>query len=331
LSSALRRHRGDSATYDVDVRYRWSFGAQTFEGTRYDFLGASTSDRPHWEAIARRLQPGVSVGCWVDPRHPSQATLERDVRGGDVAVFLIPTGITVLAGLGLRALLRNGLPVGSRRTLPGPALVTEAGPVGLVPASTPGRRFGAALLVAALWNGIVWVVFSAWALRPGRGGGAIFGVAAAVFAVVGLYLAYRAVRALVALAAPRVRVTANARQLRLGDRLAVEWTFRGMNDALAEVSVALVGSEIARWREGGGTNASTTKSEVRAFARLPIASAAGPAGAMGSGSILVPDDTVPTFSASNNEIKWAVVVEASLRHLPDLREEFPVVLKPEAR
>src|SRR6266540_3563810 len=221
LSSALRRERGDTATYSVDVRYRWSISDQTFEGTRYDLVGASTSNRAHWERVVQRLAPGTTVECWIDPRRPSEAALVRAVHAGDLLLFLIPVAI------------------------------------------------------AALGNGFVWLALFGSMVQTGRRSpNAVLEIVLALFALVGAYPAYQAARALVALAAPRVRVTASARRVRTGDRLTVDWRFRGRDDAIS---------------------------------------------------------TVTTFTAPNNEIRWAVVVEAELRHLPDLREEFPVVVLPEPR
>ena len=55
-SSILRKQK---STYDVDVRYRWQAGGRSFEGTRYDLIGASTSDRDRWRSIVDRLVPGA--------------------------------------------------------------------------------------------------------------------------------------------------------------------------------------------------------------------------------------------------------------------------------
>src|SRR6266540_1994878 len=275
LSSALRRERGDTATYSVDVRYRWSISDQTFEGTRYDLVGASTSNRAHWERVVQRLAPGTTVECWIDPRRPSEAALVRAVHAGDLLLFLIPVAFAALAGLGLRALYKQGLANRVRWTPPGPEVTTEVGPVALAPASTPGRRLAVTLFVAVLWNGFVWLALFGSMVQTGRRSpNAVLEIVLALFALVGAYPAYQAARALVALAAPRVRVTASARRVRTGDRLTVDWRFRGRDDAIS---------------------------------------------------------TVTTFTAPNNEIRWAVVVEAELRHLPDLREEFPVVVLPEPR
>jgi hypothetical protein len=240
--------------------------------------------------------------------------------------------LVAIGGLMLWGVLRKGVPRGARPAGAPAMLVVEPGPVALKPASTPAVRFTRALFAAGFSNAIVWLALR-W-VAFGSGGGAFHWVLRAMFvffAAFGAYLAFAAARALVALAAPRVRVTASARQLRLGERLSVEWTFRGNNETISGVAVALVGSEIARVQRGDGDGGRSTQRQVRPFARFPVANAAGTGSANGTGTVIVPQNTVPTFSAPNNEIAWAVVVEASLRHLPDLREAFSVILLPEAR
>ncbi|HVT07501.1 MAG TPA: DUF3592 domain-containing protein [Polyangia bacterium] len=338
VSSALRVHRGDretAETYDVAVRYEWTVEGRHFQGDRYDLVdGYSSSNRAYWQSIADGLRPGRDVGCWVDPANPADAVLVRAIAPGAIATSAIPLAFVAVSLLLGRAALRKR-PLGIRRALPTrPLLAKSTGPVALAPASTPRGRLATAVVGAVLWNGVLWSLYDP--AIPGRveEEGFMVWVLAALFVVlaaVGVHLAYRAARALFALAAPRVSLTASARAVRLGDRLSVTWTFRGNARAISRVSVSVVGSEIVRSRDASGSGAGTTRRQVRCFAKMFVASAAAPGAGAGAGSVMLPANTVPTFSAPSNEITWAIVVEASLARLPDVREEFPIVLLPAAR
>lgn len=137
------------------------------------------------------------------------------------------------------------------------------------------------------------------------------------------------VRSLFRRAAPRAQVIAPA-QVHLGERLEVEWRLDHGGREVTNVSVTLVGLEIARRRISARTGI-TVVAETHVFLsyeldrRMPDR---GAAGSTGRGSVLMTAPAVPTLAGKVNEIAWAIVVEAAFQATAIWRNEFPVVVLP---
>jgi hypothetical protein len=123
-------------------------------------------------------------------------------------------------------------------------------------------------------------------------------------------------------------------QVHLGVPFEIEWGLDCPAGDLATVSVALVGSEIARQRISARTGISVM-SEASVFFDLVIARAIPEAGlrvAYGRAHVVVPagTGTVPSLLGRYNAIGWAIVVEAEFRppDAPRLSESFSIVVLP---
>jgi hypothetical protein len=134
-------------------------------------------------------------------------------------------------------------------------------------------------------------------------------------------------RRLVRASVPRARMVAPP-QIRLGERMAVEWGLDCPEGNAAQIAVTLVGSEIERQRVSARTGI-TVVSQRHVFRVLPIARAAPEPGlrvAYGLGTVVVPRRTSPSLTGQFHEIAWAIVVEASFRSADVLRESFPLTV-----
>ena len=137
------------------------------------------------------------------------------------------------------------------------------------------------------------------------------------------------IRHLLRRAAPRAQVIAPP-EVHLGERFDVEWRLDHGGREVTNVSVTLVGSEIARRRTSARTGI-TVVAETHAFLsyeldrRMPDR---GAAGSTGRGSVLLTAPAVPTLVGKVNEIAWAIVVEAAFQATAIWRNEFPVVVLP---
>jgi hypothetical protein len=132
------------------------------------------------------------------------------------------------------------------------------------------------------------------------------------------------VRRLFGRSAPRAHVSAPP-AVHLGEPLEIEWRLERGGAEISLVTVALVGTEIARRRISARTGISIV-TETRPFLILEIDRQAPDADAplaSGRGATTVPARTVPSFAGKLNEIAWAVIVEASFRTATVLRQEFP--------
>ena len=133
-------------------------------------------------------------------------------------------------------------------------------------------------------------------------------------------------------ATPRAQVIA-APELQLGEQLDVSWRIDYGSLEITNVSVTLVGTEIARQRISARTGISIV-TETRPFLelaidrRMPEQTARA---ADGRGAVIVPLSTVPSVAGTLNEISWAVVVEAAYQAKPIWRGHFPVAVLPRSR
>jgi hypothetical protein len=137
------------------------------------------------------------------------------------------------------------------------------------------------------------------------------------------------VRAVLRRARPRAQVIAPP-EVHLGERLDVEWRLDHGGREVTNISVTLVGSEIARRRTSARTGI-TVVAEVHAFLtyeldrRMPET---GAGGSTGRGSVVLTAPAVPTLAGKVNEIAWAIVLEAAFQATAIWRDEFPVVVLP---
>lgn len=100
LEARLESHAGDdSTTYSVKARYRYELDGRSYESTRVSLHGGSDNIGHYHQKLARILESHLVSGepypCFVDPRDPSQAILDRRPRWGMVgfySVFLLTFG-----------------------------------------------------------------------------------------------------------------------------------------------------------------------------------------------------------------------------------------------
>jgi hypothetical protein len=108
-------------------------------------------------------------------------------------------------------------------------------------------------------------------------------------------------------------VVVAAPEVRLGEELAVTWRLDWSAGVVTNVSVMLVGREVARQRISARTGISVV-TDARPFLtlavdrRMPDASART---ADGRGAVVVPASSVPSVGGVLNEIAWVIVVEAA--------------------
>lgn len=93
--------------YRADVRYAYQSTANRYESTRYRFIDPYTDNRPAAESAVARYAPGSVVSCYVDPRDPRQAVLDRRL-SPFMLIVLLPAAI---AGFGLWILAEIGVEV----------------------------------------------------------------------------------------------------------------------------------------------------------------------------------------------------------------------------
>ena len=80
VSSSVDEDETDSGLYRISVAYRYEFAGDCYFASRYSFSPASaTAGRRLKRRVARRLAPGTTTTCYVNPDDAGDAVIERGV------------------------------------------------------------------------------------------------------------------------------------------------------------------------------------------------------------------------------------------------------------
>ena len=347
-SQVVTSSGSDSDTHRVAVSFTYEVDGRSYRSDRYQFMTGSSSGYDRKARIVSRLPPGTVTDCWFDPEQPSSAVMNRGLTG-DMAFALIPLLFVAIGAIGMTASLlgwrrdaAGKKEVGRAETVPGMPQSSLASAVGrrlessgapaaaigpgnrLSPESTPRGRLGGILLMTLFWWGILGVFLYQASNEPGgifRWGLMLF---LTPFVLVGLVLIASCVHFALALRNPRVELTLDRPTVRLGESFTVRWQLRGRSSALSELTIQLVGREIATYRRG-----TDNVTEKEAFAEIDVARVmGGMAASTGGATVTVPTTAMHSFEAPNNEIEWTLEVDGKIERWPDVDETFPLVVEP---
>ena len=345
VSSRVQSHRGDdSTTYRIDILYRYEFNGEEHQSNRYTFMGGSSSGYKRKAEIVRRYPAGMRSTCFVDPRQPQEAVLERgltrDMWFGAIPVVFMLVGMGGLIGT-LRAKGNANNPNAEPERVPlreitgidpkwsarGVADEDASGSRVLKPASS---RLAAVIgigVFALIWNGLVWFVF-----LPGTGvfkRGThpvewVFFLFLLPFLAIGLVMIGMLFHQIMALFNPKAELTITPGAPRLGEPFVVSWRLTGRTHALRNLKIAVEGREEATYRRG-----TRTSTDRKVFLTLDAASVDDPARMLeGRANVPLPNDSMPSFQSTNNRIIWSLKVSGEIPRWADLKEEFVIDVRP---
>jgi hypothetical protein len=359
-SEVERKHDGDGPTFRIAIQYDYEFGGRTLHGDRYNLMLKSftSSGRRGKQAVVDAYPAGLKTVCYVDPADSSQAVLYRGLTA-DMWWGLFPLPFVLVGGGGLlgAALGKLNLSTAHRRgPAEGAALSTElAGatdndvgddedlgddyepaddeaafdgpdePRVLKPSASPLGTFIGVTIFACVWNGIVSVFL--WHLYQDiqRGNWQWCMILFLTpFVLAGLAIIVGSVYSFAALFNPRPTLTLSRARIPLGGTAKVSWTFSGNSGAIRTLRVTLKGRETATYRRGTDTHTDeeTFYEEVLAETYDPLEVAEGEA------EVRVPDDSMHSFSAGNNQIVWSLHLAGEIPLRPDVKAEFPIDVRP---
>ena len=329
ISSKFIVNRGGgshaSTTYSVAVRYSYVFAGGRYQSDRYQFLSSSSSGHEAAKrAAVERLRPGSSAICFVDPNHPDQAVIER----GWIADMWWMMGISlVFLSIGVFApifMLRRGR--GTPRAIPTETDITR-GELLLKPRMGPVGALVGAIFMALFWIGITSIFVNdflqSW-LRNQRDYGT--GLFLLPFVLIGLALVVLVIFKFLALCDPRPQLRLASGYLIPGTTTELRWEIIGRYDRIRQLRMSLQGREEATFQAGKNSRTVTntfSKSQMFDSTRsLEIQK--------GKTSLSIPAGTMHTLTAANNKIVWVIQLQAEIAGLPDLNEEFPLIVRPAA-
>ncbi len=340
LSSEVRSHSSDDGTtYSIEVLYQYEASGSTFRSNRYDFLGGSSSGYDAKARVVGELPVGSTSVCYVNPSDPHEAVLARGFRA-IYLVGLLPLLFLVIGVGGLGAVLTGRLAPGAGSAARARAAALAGGPAGPEQASgphgapvelhaqaSPAAKLAGTILFALFWNGIT-AVFVVQLVGDWRAGGTPVGDTLFLlpFVLIGLGafggIGYFAL----ALANPRPTLHLPAGMPSLGERFEVEWTMSGRVERIDRLRITLTGREEATYRRGTNTH-----TDRETFAELTVFDSSDSWGMRrGRASVVVPADTMHSFTASNNKILWSLELRGEITRWPDVNEDFQVEVRPRA-
>ena len=318
VSSGVGEHfSGRDATYSIDVTFEYEADGRRHTSNRYSFNpGTSSSGSAgKWEVV-NSLRPGTKTTCYVDPADPASAVLRRGFTSGFLFA-VIPLLFMVVGFGGMVAVRRQSfrLPAEPEPQPAGPARLKATG-------GWPGVIVLA--VVALIWNGASWLLVVPELQIPSGGALAwIKGLLPLLFPAIGLVLVGKVIHAALARFNPHTTLDISRSGAAVGESFQIEWNTTGRLDRVVDFRILLEGVEVA---VRSGKRSRTWK---ETFATIPIAgSDMGHDYRSGRGTVRVPEGTMHSLKAGENEILWLVRVQAKLKLRPDVDEEFPLEIRP---
>ena len=208
---------------------------------------------------------------------------------------------------------------GSFTTIKSPVQV----PGGWRLASSSGRVVSAVVfgLMAAGVNGLIWT-----ALIGGKINGPdfdwILAILMGVFALMGLALAVVFVFMLLkALYTPKPTIELSSETVDPLRATQLRWSFTG-SKPLLDLRITLVLREETQYRRG--TDTVTDQHQIREVVLYDRPEPARD----GTLSLTIPAGLPPSFSTKSNQLVWSMRLRGSVPRLPDVDDEFPLVVRP---
>lgn len=331
ISSRVQHHSSDDGTtYSVDILYSYEIDGREYKANRYTLLGGSSSGHKGKQKVVNQHPPGAKRICYVNPRDPTDAVLNRGL--SPVMLFgLLPLVFVAIGIAGIRGTLRKAwsgelpqsLVESSRR---GGMRPTAQQAVELKPKAGPVAKVLGGIFVSIFWNGIVAVflvqVFDMW--RSGTGGFEKWFLTFFLipFVLIGLGIIAFTIHSFFGLFSPRVRMRASHSPVALGESVELSWEFAGRFDKVRDLQLQLEGREE---QDTGSGKHRRTKTDV--FYTADIAHFTN-VNDVKSGTVLctIPSGHSPSDSDGAHRIIWVIRLKAQVEMGADLNDEYPITV-----
>lgn len=317
----------DGATYSIDIVYEYTWEGATYQSDRYNFMGGSSSGRRGKESVVGQYPAGSTRVCFVDPRSPEEAVLNREfslaylIGFGGLAFALFFVALLFFGG----KRSKNSLSAGGARHDAAVPSVPVGERIELKGDSSNWVGLGFVLLFAVIWNGIVLgVCFAMWQEFDSKAIEWFPLLIMIPFTLVGLGLIVAVVYCIMALFNPKPDMVLSPGYLPLGGNAVITWSFRGNVSRIRQLKISLVGEEKATYRRGTDTVTDTSVFHRVVLVETTVAGEI----AMGEVSFLIPEFSAPSFDAPNNKIRWYIQIEGDIPRWPDVGQDFTLTVAP---
>ena len=344
ISESLADAGGPETAPSLLLRFRFAWQGTDRIGTRLR-PGDAPLSLQEIQVAAAEHPPGTEATCAFDPADPDGAALEVPHGPAGAELGFLAVWAAIFAGIPALILIvvwKNALggktPVAADERTPArgrTAFAVNKATAGLNPpvevpggfrlAPAGGRMVGAVALgiFAAFWNGITWTGVVSM-LRDEHGLMAV-GLMAfmSIFVLIGLAMAGAfAYLLLKVLFTPRITVLLAEKQLAPGKPTALHWTIERGRERLQDLRIELVLREESSYRRG--TDTITDRHEVRV---VPVWSGTEP-DAEGRCAVTPPADLPSSLEGVSNRLVWCLRLRGKVGGLPDVDDEYPVLVAP---
>ena len=355
VSSKIDVNRDDDGTtYRPLVEFTYNYHGVDYRSDKFDFTSLNRSQSRCRQIVDDHVV-GTRMGCFVNPNNPEEAVLVREYDFSYMGL-IFPL---IFAGLGFAIMLaalffknnKSNSISGSAKQPTSPALssLTADGqpatssaehpadiedqtwdrPKKLKPSQSRLVVFLVMLLFTLFWDGIVGATIYQQLRDFGKGplgqgvDWAEF-LFMTPFVLVGLFLLGFVFYLFVGLFNPTVEIALSTGAVRRGESVDVAWQLNGRTSSVRSLKITVEGEESATYRRG-----TSTITDKNVFCIIPVADTDSPGEIeFGSEVIPIPADTMHTFLADRNKIKWQVVVHGKIPYWPSVKETFEFRVKP---
>lgn len=312
VSSKVKSHKSDdSTTYSPYIAYRYEVNGEEYLGDRYAFMGGSSSGYDGKAKIVNQYPKGHVFTVYVNPINPEDSVISRDLSNGLffglIPLIFIAVGIIIIIA-GFRAKKAKLDPGQAREHV-----------VALKGSSPIGKAVGITLF-AVIWNTIVFFIFKSDAPI-------IFHI---MFGGAGLIVIGASIHSILAIFNPRPEVEITPGDVRPGSSVAMRWRTSGRADRIGKLTVSLQCLRITTetHRSGGKTRTTTVKTPV--FTQELLQTVSPHEIAQGTLQFHVPEDQSASVPGNHNGIRWQLMFHGDIPRWPDLKQELPFTVYPEA-
>jgi len=321
LSSEVQSH-GD--TFSIEVRFSYNVNDHNYESSRYDFVEGSSSGYDSKAKIVGQIPAGARTTCYVNPRDPADAVLERGFTN-EMYFAGIPLLFAFIGLAGMYFAITGKLGgtgkisvAGKQKSVALPSGKSKRG------TSRWGNLVGV-IFVAAFWNGIVsvflWQAVQSWKAGSPEIGLSLFLIP---FVLVGLGFIAGIFYYLLALFNPTAELSLMPSEVRLGSSLQLSWKLAGKVERISELKIRLEAREEATYRRG---TRSYTDREV--FYKKELFQTTSTYNiSTGSVSVPIPEDSMHSLNTGNNKIIWTLYFEGAIKNWPDVSETYEIIVLP---
>jgi hypothetical protein len=309
----LRSPAGQGDTLANDLSYRYEFDGGTYESADPGAGGMfAFGEEPWW-----KLKPGTVTVCYVNPRSPKEAVLNRSL-DPDVFFWCAPLLFVVLPLLALVLGLRNigRPPAPEPDALPPP----RPGARVIAPQSRSGCSIAVQLILLLFFAGTGAIVIAIPGFRdslPIR----LFYLFPLVMGT--LFILRFLVYAILTSFNPRVTLTVSPGQAAPGETVELRWDSKGGTGRVKSFRIVLEGREETCIPSG-----KSTKIETAPFATIEVAKGGPKDLRRGSATVTIPAPAMHSLVHGSRSIVWAFKVFGEIPHWPDVGEEYRYEVSP---